>query len=119
MLFLGPLNDSADRFDLVVVAGDRLDIASIVPLQAQIIVVRKYLQRLTPQVPIPVCSGNHDILSQDDTQTRDAAWLRGKQIGSIPCFTVIDTENNKAMWMSAAEAEQAELTMPLQRQTLG
>ncbi|MFQ3224906.1 MAG: hypothetical protein ACI8Z5_001158, partial [Lentimonas sp.] len=52
MLFLGPLNDSADRFDLVVVAGDRLDIASIVPLQAQIIVVRKYLQRLTPQVPI-------------------------------------------------------------------
>ena len=231
------LNDTADRFDLVVVAGDLLDIASIVPLEAQIIVVRKYLQRLTPQAPILVCSGNHDIRSEDETQTRDAAWLRdkkgdhyladgdhfeqgnfyfsmlpwweddaqreqieqqlvtqreeaagkrwiwvyhappkgtkvawsgkrdfgddalpawierfepelvlgghihnapfyadgswidnihgtwvfngGKQIGSVPCFTVIDTENNKAMWMSAAEAEQAELTLPLLRQPLG
>lgn len=230
------LNDTANRFDLVVVAGDLLDIASIVPLEAQIVVVRKYLQRLTPQVPILVCSGNHDILANDVDETRDAAWLRdkqgdtyladgdgfeqgdfyfsmlpwwedeaqrdsieqqlttqqnkaegkrwiwvyhappkgttiawsgrrdfgddalpawldrfkpelvlgghihnapfyaegswidnmhgawvfnsGKQIGSIPCFTVIDTENNKAMWMSAAETEQAELTMPLQRQPL-
>lgn len=63
----------------MVIAGDLLDIASIVPLEAQIIVVRKYLQRLTPQAPILVCSGNHDILSQNDTEPRNAAWLRDKQ----------------------------------------
>lgn len=228
------LNDTAQRFDLVVVAGDLLDIASIVPLEAQIVVVRKYLERLAEQGPLLVCSGNHDILSTGDT--RDAAWLRdkkggsyladgdgyeqagiyysilpwwenaeqrdaieqqlvaqereatgkrwiwvyhapakgstvawsgkrdlgeealpewiahfkptmilgghihnapfyadgswvdningtwafnsGKQIGSIPCFTVIDTEDNKAIWMSAADAEQAQLATPLTKEPL-
>jgi cyclohexanone monooxygenase len=39
-------NHVADRFDLVVIAGDSLDISSVVALGAQIVVVSKYLQRV-------------------------------------------------------------------------
>jgi Icc-related predicted phosphoesterase len=69
---------AADRFDLVVVAGDLLDLASIVPLEAQIIVVRKYLARLAAKGPLLVSSGNHDLLPSPEGQhrERDAAWLR-------------------------------------------
>lgn len=67
---------AADRFDLVVVAGDLLDLASIVPLEAQIVVVRKYLARLASKCPLLVSSGNHDILPSIDGDEREAAWLR-------------------------------------------
>jgi Icc-related predicted phosphoesterase len=230
------LNDTANRFDLVVIAGDLLDIASIVPLEAQIIVVRKYIARLVGQAPLLVSSGNHDILDAGEDQPRSAEWIQdkqghtyfvdgddfaqddlyvsilpwwesdeqrsaieaqllahqakaagkrwiwiyhpppkgttvawngrrdfgdeylpnwikrfnpemvlgghihnapfygdgswidqvdgtwvfnsGMQIGGVPCFTVIDTDANKAMWLSAAEGEQAQLQSPLQRRPL-
>ena len=38
--------DAASRFDLVVVAGDTLNIASPVPLDAQSVVVLRYLALL-------------------------------------------------------------------------
>ena len=69
---------AADRFNLVVVAGDFLDLASIVPPEAQIIVVRKYLARLAAKGPLLVSSGNHDLLPspKDGNIERAAAWLR-------------------------------------------
>ena len=70
------LGVAADRFDLVVVAGDLLDIASIVPPEAQIVVVRKYLARLGAKTPLLVSSGNHDILPDPGGDERTAAWLR-------------------------------------------
>jgi len=230
------LKDTANRFDLVIIAGDLLDIASIVPLEAQIIVVRKYLARLVEQAPLLVSSGNHDILNAGENEPRNAEWMQdkqgvtysvdgddfeqadlyfstlpwwesdeqraaieaqlqaqqtkaegkrwiwiyhpppkgttvawngrrdfgdeylpawierfspemvlgghihnapfygdgswidqindtwlfnsGMQTGSIPCFTVIDTDENKAIWLSAAEGEQAQLTAPLERKPL-
>ncbi len=69
------LGAAADRFDLVVVAGDLLDIASIVPLEAQIVVVRKYLQRLADKATVLVSSGNHDIEPAPHGGERRAAWL--------------------------------------------
>lgn len=230
------LNETANRFDLVVIAGDLLDIASIVPLEAQIVVVRKYLARLVDQAPLLVSSGNHDVLKVGNDLPRNADWMQdkqgtmyyvdgdnfeqdahyfsilpwwesdeqrhaieaqlltqqaqaegkrwiwiyhpppkgstaawdgrrdfgdeylpewierfkpemvlgghihnapfyadgswidivhgawvfnsGKQIGGTPCFTVIDTSENKAMWLSAAEGEQAQLQSPLKREPL-
>lgn len=38
---------SASNFDLVVLAGDALDLGSSVDYRAQTIVVRKYLQRIS------------------------------------------------------------------------
>lgn len=64
-----------DRFDLVVVAGDLLDIASIVPLEAQIVVVRKYLDRIAAKAPLLVSSGNHDVLEPSKGGEKNAEWL--------------------------------------------
>jgi predicted phosphodiesterase len=40
------LQKVADRYDVIVVAGDHLDISSVVALEAQIVVILKYLQRV-------------------------------------------------------------------------
>lgn len=230
------LSATANRFDLVVIAGDLLDITSIVPIEAQITVVRRYISDLAPKAPLLITSGNHDILIPDDGDVRDARWLQeknsifyradgddftvddlyfsllpwwesdaqrdaiqeqlevqkdkvegkrwiwvyhpppretlvswnglrdfgdaylpdwierykpemvlgghihnapfyadgswidvvgktfvfnsGKQIGSVPCFTAIDTNARDAIWLSAAEGEKALLKLPLVRSAL-
>ncbi len=65
-----------DKFDLVVIAGDLLDIGSIVPLEAQVVVVRKYLARMANGPPILIASGNHDLLRNKETGEKDASWLQ-------------------------------------------
>jgi DNA repair exonuclease SbcCD nuclease subunit len=55
---------ASDIVDVVVVAGDLLDIGSTVPLDTQIIVVLSYLQKLADRKPTLVCSGNHDLDSR-------------------------------------------------------
>lgn len=65
-----------EHFDAVVIAGDLLDLGSIVPLETQILVVEKYLQRLTGQVPLLVSSGNHDLLPDQDGVLQMADWIR-------------------------------------------
>lgn len=77
------LGVAAERFDLVVVAGDLLDIGSIVPLEAQIVVMRKYLARLATKAPLLVSSGNHDILPATDGSERTAAWLQEEKEAGV------------------------------------
>src|SRR2546423_6204981 len=52
---------AAPQFDLVIFAGDALDIASAVDFRAQIVVVKKYLSLLSAINPVIVCLGNHDL----------------------------------------------------------
>ena len=62
--------------DLLVVAGDLLDIGSAVPLDAQIAVVLEYLAsagRARP--PTVVCSGNHDLDHRTDAGEKATAWI--------------------------------------------
>ena len=59
----------AGRHDLVVLAGDALDVGSLVDYRAQRLVVRKYLQRIAASTRLIVCSGNHDL---------DAAYETGE-----------------------------------------
>ncbi|MGJ8634569.1 MAG: metallophosphoesterase family protein [Luteolibacter sp.] len=70
---------AAASFDLVVIAGDLLDMASIVPLEAQAVVTQTYLERLAPLAPLIVSSGNHDLLTDRKTGTRDAEWLQASR----------------------------------------
>ena len=51
----------ADGFDVVVMAGDHLDLASLVDGRAQTVVVRKYFSRLRAKTRLVICSGNHDL----------------------------------------------------------
>ena len=65
----------APAYDAVIVAGDLLDLASSVDPGAQVVVVRKYLQRLRALVPIVICSGNHDLDETTPAGEKYARWV--------------------------------------------
>ena len=69
-------------FDVVVVAGDHLDIAGQLPGGVQIVVILKYLQRLAARTRLIVSSGNHDLDRRDDSGERIPAWMsRVRRLG--------------------------------------
>jgi Icc-related predicted phosphoesterase len=65
----------ADGFDVVVLAGDHLDLASLVDGRAQSVVVRKYFDRLRAKTRLVICSGNHDLDTKNEAGERIARWL--------------------------------------------
>jgi Icc-related predicted phosphoesterase len=72
----------AGDFDLVVIAGDHLDISSTVTLDAQVVVILKYLRRLHEKTTLLVCSGNHDLNARNDDTEKVARWMsRVRQLG--------------------------------------
>jgi Icc-related predicted phosphoesterase len=72
----------APRHDLVVLAGDHLDIASAVPLEAQSVVVLRYLALLQAQTRVAAASGNHDLTGPDAQGEQAALWLpQARQAG--------------------------------------
>ena len=92
---------SAD-FDLVVVAGDHLDISSTVALDAQIAVVLRYFEMLASAGRIAVSSGNHDLTGADAHGERAALWLDEARAAGIPTdgdsVTVGDTLVTVCPW---------------------
>jgi Icc-related predicted phosphoesterase len=68
------LAEAAD-VDLLVVAGDLLDIGSSVPLDAQITVVLEYLGRFAERTTTIACSGNHDLDHRTDAGEKATRWL--------------------------------------------
>jgi|SRR5215468_6687319 len=69
------LHGVAERFDLVIIAGDHLDISSIASVDAQIVVILKYLRRLKERTRLVVSSGNHDLTARAPTGERVARWM--------------------------------------------
>ena len=76
--------EEAPGVDLLVVAGDLLDIASAVPLDAQITVVLEYLARCAATTTTVACSGNHDLDHRTDSGEKATAWIaEARQRGGI------------------------------------
>lgn len=72
----------AQDFDVVVIAGDHLDISSAVEVRAQIAVILTYLKRLNAKTKLIVCSGNHDLDARDDTGEKISRWIaKARQFG--------------------------------------
>src|SRR3954462_13486393 len=69
----------AGEFDLVVLAGDHLDISSIVEPDAQIAVVLEYLARMAAKTTVVACSGNHDLNARKALGEPSAQWLDSAQ----------------------------------------
>lgn len=67
--------EQAAAYDVVALAGDLLNVASGVPLDAQIAVVLTYLERLASVTTVAVCSGNHDLDHRTDSGEKASAWL--------------------------------------------
>lgn len=66
----------AGDFDLLILAGDLLEISSSVDRRAQIVVVKAYLEQLATKTRIAVCSGNHDLDVVDEAGEQVADWMR-------------------------------------------
>lgn len=69
------LLSTAPHFDVLIIAGDALDIGSAVDFHAQIVVVRKYLARLAETTRVILCSGNHDLDERDETGEKISRWI--------------------------------------------
>lgn len=70
------LMDVGSEYDLVIIAGDLLDVVGHADLDTQIVVVVKYLNRLRDQVPVVVCSGNHDGDAKNASGEYICEWLQ-------------------------------------------
>jgi Icc-related predicted phosphoesterase len=71
-------------FDLVVVAGDLLDISSSVSLDAQTVVVLRYLSLLHRSGRVVASSGNHDLTGPDEQGENSALWLAEARAAGVP-----------------------------------
>jgi Icc-related predicted phosphoesterase len=74
----------AARFDLVVVAGDHLDVSSAMPLEAQSLVILEYARLIAAQAPLALSSGNHDLTGPDNAGEQCALWLAEARLAGIP-----------------------------------
>jgi Icc-related predicted phosphoesterase len=75
---------AAPSFDLVVLAGDHLDISSAVSLDAQSVVILKYLSLLHAAGGVAVSSGNHDLTGPDGQGEQAALWLAEARAAGVP-----------------------------------
>jgi Icc-related predicted phosphoesterase len=74
----------AARFDLIIIAGDHLDLSSLVEGRAQTVVIRKYIELLREKAQVIVCSGNHDLDSRDASGEKIAKWLADVGMSGVP-----------------------------------
>ncbi len=76
--------NEAKAFDVVVIAGDHLDISSTVEVRAQIAVTLTYLRRLQAKTRLIVCSGNHDLDARNAAGERFASWISKVRKFGVP-----------------------------------
>src|SRR3981081_3835209 len=69
------LLSAAPPFDLVIFAGDALDVGSSVDFRAQIVVVKKYLALLSGVTRVILCSGNHDLDERNAEGEKISKWV--------------------------------------------
>jgi Icc-related predicted phosphoesterase len=79
------LVSAAPQFDLVIFAGDALDIGSMVDFRAQIVVVKKYLALLAAQTKVILCSGNHDLDERNEEGEKFSRWISDVRELGIAC----------------------------------
>lgn len=79
------LVSAAPQFDLVIFAGDALDIGSMVDFRAQIVVVKKYLMLLAARTRVILCSGNHDLDERNADGEKISRWISEVRATGIAC----------------------------------
>ncbi len=76
--------DVAADVDLIVLAGDHLEIANQIQRPAQAVVIRKYFQRINKLSKLVVCSGNHDLDKKDEFGELTSNWISNARLFGIP-----------------------------------
>ncbi len=100
----------AKDFDIVVIAGDHLDISSTVEVRVQIAVILTYLKRLHAKTRLVVCSGNHDLDARNTAGEKFAKWIsKVRQLG-LPadgdCLAVDGTLFTICPWWDGPQARE-------------
>ena len=94
--------EHAHAYDIVVMCGDHLDIASLVDGRTQSIVVKKYFARLRDKTRLLICSGNHDLDAKTKEGEKVARWLQGTPLPEVlsdgQSFTFEDTLFTMCPW---------------------
>ncbi len=92
----------ASEYDLVMMAGDHLDISSSVSLDAQTVVILEYLSLVKAATTVAVSSGNHDLTGPDANGEQAALWLTEARRAGVPTdgdsLTVGDTLVTVCPW---------------------
>jgi len=70
------VGQQAANYELVIIAGDLLDLGGHLDLDTQITVVVKYLRAISAKTRLLVCSGNHDGDEKNESQEFVARWLQ-------------------------------------------
>ena len=102
---------AAPRYDLVVLAGDSLDISSPVPLDVQCVVLLRYLELLRQAGRVAVSSGNHDLTGPDAQGEQAALWLAQARAAGVPTdgdtLIVGDTRVSICPWWDGPQGRDA------------
>ena len=109
------LSRAAD-VDLLVVAGDLLDIGSALPLDSQIAVTLEYLERMARRTTVVVCSGNHDLDHRTDNGEKATAWLsEARDVGVVVDGDTIELDGWQvsacAWWEGPTTLQQVEAAL--------
>jgi Icc-related predicted phosphoesterase len=73
----------APEYDVVVIAGDHLDVSGHAALEAQSAAIIALLGRLAGRTTVVACSGNHDLTGHDPSGEKAAPWLqRARALGA-------------------------------------
>lgn len=103
--------DAAEHVDVVVLAGDHLDIASIVDRPAQALVAQKYFRRIREKAPLLVCSGNHDLDGRTPEGELTSSWIRNARFIGVPAdgesVEIGDTLFTLCPWWDGDQAKAA------------
>ncbi len=70
------LVEQASEVDVIVIPGDLLQVMGAAPMEVQIVVVSKYLERLAERTIVLASSGNHDLDGPGETGEQASNWLR-------------------------------------------
>ena len=104
------VSNVAKNFDVVVIAGDHLDISSAVDIRFQIPVILTYLKRIHPVTTLMICSGNHDLDARGPAGEKVAKWIsKARQIGAPSdgdTVTIKDTLFTICPWWDGPKARE-------------
>lgn len=89
------VTDVAATFDVVVIAGDHIDISGFVDGHVQTTVVMKYFRSIREKTHVIVCSGNHDLDTVNEAGEKFAKWImKGKRWGIAVDRDAIEVEGS-------------------------
>ena len=74
---------AAEHVDLVVLAGDFLEISLYIDRKAQAVVVQKYFRRIREKAPLLICSGNHDLDQRNAAGELCSKWVDRMRLFNI------------------------------------